>query len=146
MAIPHDGADLLERLRTIHDQLATRLITQEDRRRLLRVTVNGLGGFRSVDLDKAWSKGIQAQNLGREIATAYRSARKQAFSLADELYTDADISGLATWVLYERANLRAHLDAVVDVVPGARTVMNKLDSETVRGTAARGRVASRSIS
>jgi DNA-binding protein YbaB len=121
-------------MQRVQARLAAELYTVTDRRKVLRVTVDGARRIRSVELTPDWQRSLQSQNLTREVKTAYLAACEQASEAAPATYEDAGLGGPA--VASADVSLRDFLASV----PGASDLMRDLKAETVRAELARGGV------
>jgi DNA-binding protein YbaB len=112
---------------------AAALYTATDRRKVIRVTVDGAGGVHSIELTADWYRSLQSQSLPREVKTLYLAAREQAAEAAQAAYEDHD----EPFIAEAGAALREFLGSV----PQASDLMRQLETETVRTERARGGVA-----
>jgi DNA-binding protein YbaB len=99
------------------------------------LSVDGVGRVKHVDVDPRWQRVLQAQALDREIAALYRAARDEAAAAEQEAYADAGFSEA------DGSEVAAALRGLVTTVPGARDILAKLSSESLRVERERGAVA-----
>lgn len=129
-----DGA-LGDRILQAQRELSDHLFTADDKRRVVRVTVDGAQRTKAVELDPRWAKSIQSQNLAREVFACYVEAREAAAAAAETAYTNLGFNDQAA------TDVGAVIRTAMDTVPGASDLMRRLETETVRAERARGAVA-----
>jgi DNA-binding protein YbaB len=123
------------RVQRVRDQIVARTYTVEDRRKVIQLSVDGVGRVKHVDVDPRWQRVLQAQALDREMAALYRAARDEAAAAEQEAYADAGFSEA------DGSEVAAALRGLVTTVPGARDILAKLSSESLRVERERGAVA-----
>lgn len=130
-----ESSSLGERVLCAQRKLSDQLFSAEDRRRVVRLTVDGGQRVRAVELDSRWAKSIQSQNLAREVFACYAEAREAAAAAAGTAYADIDH--------YEDAASGAEtvIRTVMDTIPGASDLMRRLEAERVGAERARGAVS-----
>ncbi|WP_460521586.1 YbaB/EbfC family nucleoid-associated protein [Flindersiella endophytica] len=130
-----ESRSLGERILYAQRELSAQLFTAEDRRKVLRITVDGTQRVKTVDLDPCWAKSIQSQNLAREVFACHMRAREDSAAAAETVYATAGLDNQAA------SDAGAVIRTAVDTIPEASDLIRRLQAETVRSERARGAVA-----
>lgn len=122
------------RVQRVRDEIVARSYTVEDRRKVIQLSVDGVGRIKHVEVDPRWQRVLQAQLLAREVAALYRAARDEAANAEQAAYANAGFSEAAG------SEVAAALRGLVTTIPGAQDILARLSSESLRVERERGAV------
>jgi hypothetical protein len=123
------------RVRLVRDEIVARSYTVEDRRKVISLTVDGVGRIKYLDVESHWQRVLQAQVLDREVGALCPAARDEAAGAEQAAYADAGFSEA------DGSEVAAALRGLVTTIPGAQDILARLSSESLRVERERGAVA-----